>query len=53
LVPLDFKERCTRYSGNVPILIFFKVPPINKEVLVDLKNIESLDTHGGIILYYV
>ena len=43
-VPPNFKECCIRYSCNM-----FKfnenVPPANNEVLVYLKNIESLETH--------
>jgi hypothetical protein len=43
-VPPNFKECCIRYSCNM-----FKfnenVPPANSEVLVYLKNIESLETH--------
>ena len=40
LIPPDFKECCYGYS------IFFsnfekKVPPVNSEVMIDLKNIES------------
>ena len=41
-VPPDFKECCMRYSLIVQFLIK-KVPPVNSEVLIHSKNIESPD----------
>ena len=40
LVPPDFKQCCIRYSWKL-FQILIKVLPVNSEVMVDLKNIES------------
>jgi hypothetical protein len=41
LVPSDFKECCLRYSWTIVKILIKKIPPVNSEVLVDMKNIES------------